>query len=178
MKLLYKKIKPDGLAPTKAFDLDAGFDVYSREDAIVKPGGIHVFNLGIAVKLQPTPDQEKALASMGLSWYWRAADKSGLAAKNGITILGAVTPASDPTDAGKVLGGVIDRNYRGEIGIVVANVGFFRGQTLVQEQWVVKPGMKICQLVPTIIADCREAQEVTDLDTTDRGSGGFGHTGT
>lgn len=81
--------------------------------------------------------------------------RSGLAIKNGITLPN--TP------------GTIDSDYRGEIKVIVMNLG--------QEPFVIKRGMRIAQAV---IAEVVKAKLVVadNLDATLRGSGGFGHTGT
>jgi dUTP pyrophosphatase len=81
--------------------------------------------------------------------------RSGLAAKHGVTVLN--TP------------GTIDADYRGEIQIILVNLG--------PESFVIERGMRIAQLVvaPILRALLRP---VEILDTTQRGSGGFGSTGT
>ncbi|WP_340064239.1 dUTP diphosphatase [Ascidiimonas aurantiaca] len=81
--------------------------------------------------------------------------RSGLAAKNGITVLNAP--------------GTIDADYRGEIGVILVNLS--------NEPFTVKNGERIAQLV---IARHERAQweEVTQLSDTSRGTGGFGSTGT
>lgn len=80
--------------------------------------------------------------------------RSGLALKHGITIVNSP--------------GTIDSDYRGEIGIILCNQG--------KDKFVVERGMRIAQLVvqPVIHA---ELEEVTKLEETHRGEGGFGHTG-
>lgn len=80
--------------------------------------------------------------------------RSGLALKHGITVLNSP--------------GTIDADYRGPIGVILINLG--------QEPFVVNPGERICQMVvaPTCQA---EWQPVASLDETERGEGGFGHTG-
>lgn len=81
--------------------------------------------------------------------------RSGLAVKHGITVLN--TP------------GTIDADYRGEIGVILVNLS--------SEEFVVKDGERICQMV---IARHEKAEweEVEILAETERGAGGFGHTGT
>jgi len=80
--------------------------------------------------------------------------RSGLALKRGLTVLN--TP------------GTIDADYRGEIGIILINLS--------QEPQTIESGERICQMViarheqPTI-------EEVTVLSDTERGAGGFGHSG-
>lgn len=80
--------------------------------------------------------------------------RSGLALKHGITVLN--TP------------GTIDADYRGEIGVVLVNLS--------NEEFVVNPGERIAQMV---IAKYEQAvlQSVDTLDQTERGEGGYGHTG-
>ncbi len=80
--------------------------------------------------------------------------RSGLALKKGITVLN--TP------------GTIDADYRGEIGIILINLS--------TDNFVIESGERICQM---IIAshETVEWSLVEELDETDRGAGGFGHTG-
>jgi dUTP pyrophosphatase len=81
--------------------------------------------------------------------------RSGLALKHGITVLNAP--------------GTIDADYRGEVGVLLINLG--------QEPFEVKDGERIAQLV---IARYLRAtfEESADLRASERGAGGFGHTGT
>ncbi|MBO6560540.1 MAG: dUTP diphosphatase [Nisaea sp.] len=81
--------------------------------------------------------------------------RSGLALRNGITQLN--TP------------GTIDADYRGEIGVILINHG--------AEPFTVTRGMRIAQMVVAPVIQARW-NEVTELDETERGSGGFGSTGT
>ena len=80
--------------------------------------------------------------------------RSGLAAKQGITVLNAP--------------GTVDADYRGEIGVILVNLS--------NEEFVINNGERIAQLV---IAQHERAEwEKTDtLDSTERGAGGFGSTG-
>ena len=80
--------------------------------------------------------------------------RSGLAAKNGIGVLNSP--------------GTIDSDYRGEIKVILFNFG--------EKNFIVNRGDRIAQLViaEVILA---EVKEVTDLNTSIRGEGGFGHTG-
>ena len=80
--------------------------------------------------------------------------RSGLALKYGVTVLN--TP------------GTIDAGYRGEVGVILINLG--------TEPFVVEKGMKIAQLVVAPVAQA-EIVEVSAVDATDRGAGGFGSTG-
>ena len=80
--------------------------------------------------------------------------RSGLAAKHGVTVLNAP--------------GTIDSDYRGEVKVLLINHG--------AEAFEVTPGMRIAQLVVARVARV-EWQGVSELTDTDRGAGGFGHTG-
>lgn len=80
--------------------------------------------------------------------------RSGLAIKHGISLLN--TP------------GTIDADYRGEIGIILINLS--------NEPFVVNDGERICQMVITTHSQIKWQPEET-LDETERGAGGFGHTG-
>lgn len=84
--------------------------------------------------------------------------RSGLAAKNGITVLN--TP------------GTVDSDYRGEIKVILINLG--------DEMFVVNHGDRIAQgvIVPVMSAHVMKFEKVESLDVTDRGDGGFGSTGT
>ena len=160
MKLIYERLDPNAYAPTKAFPEDAGWDIRSLSAYSIRPGETLVIPTGLAIKLQPTPEQKTLVRNLGFSWYWRAADKSGLASKYGI----------------HVLGGVIDYGYVGAIGIILANLGFWADGRMVHNHWHVEPGDKIAQIIPELIADCREAVEGA-VGSSDRGAGGFGSTG-
>ena len=81
--------------------------------------------------------------------------RSGLAIKKGITVIN--TP------------GTIDPDYRGDIGVVLVNIS--------NEDFVVQPGDRIAQTVINKFEQA-EFEVVEELDETERGEGGFGHTGT
>ncbi|MDR3193812.1 MAG: dUTP diphosphatase [Tannerella sp.] len=114
-------------------------------------------NLSAPVELKPL---ERKLIPTGLylalpeGYEAQMRPRSGLAVKHGITLLN--TP------------GTIDADYRGEIGIVLVNLS--------SEPFVVSDGERICQMV--IASHARvEWQPEEVLDSTERGPGGFGHTG-
>ncbi|MCQ2347602.1 MAG: dUTP diphosphatase [Paludibacteraceae bacterium] len=114
-------------------------------------------NLTEAVTLQP---MERRLIPTGLfmelpqGYEAQIRPRSGLALKRGLTVLN--TP------------GTIDADYRGEVGVILINLS--------NETQTIEPGERICQMViakheqPTVV-------EVTELSTTERGAGGFGHSG-
>ncbi|MCQ2328641.1 MAG: dUTP diphosphatase [Paludibacteraceae bacterium] len=115
-------------------------------------------NITAPVTLQPL---ERKLIPTGLfielpqGYEAQIRPRSGMALKRGLTVLN--TP------------GTIDADYRGEIGVILINLS--------NEPQTIEPGERICQMV---IARHEQPQlvEVTELSTTDRGAGGFGHSGT
>src|SRR5690554_1610787 len=114
-------------------------------------------NLDESVKLTPL---ERKLIPTGLfielpeGYEAQIRPRSGLALKKGITVLN--TP------------GTVDADYRGEIGVILVNLS--------QEDFVIESGERICQIV-IASHETVEWNLVEELNSTQRGSGGFGHTG-
>lgn len=134
-----------GLAlPTYATDQSAGMDLTAALDE--------------AIELGPW---ERMLIPTGLSialpagYEAQVRPRSGLALKHGVTVLN--TP------------GTIDADYRGEIGVILANMS--------KEPFTVERGMRIAQMVIAKHATI-EWEVAEELDETSRGAGGFGSTGT
>ena len=111
------------------------------EDVVLTPGARTLIPTGLAIAL---PDGYEA----------QVRPRSGLALKNGITLLN--TP------------GTIDADYRGEIGVILANLG--------QEDFTVERGMRIAQMLIAPVTRLTW-NTVSSLDESERGSGGFGSTG-
>ena len=137
----FRKIDPAAILPSYAHPGDAGMDVRSVEDLVVEPGGRKLVRTGLVMMLPP-------------GYEAQVRPRSGLALKNGVTVLN--TP------------GTIDEGYRGEVGVILANLG--------AEPFRVEKGAKIAQIV---IAPCTRAEivETAEIDETTRGTGGFGSTG-
>ena len=114
-------------------------------------------NLTAPVELKPL---ERKLIPTGLyialpeGYEAQLRPRSGLALKHGLTLLN--TP------------GTIDADYRGEIGVILVNLS--------AEPFTIADGERICQMVITTHAHV-EWEAVGTLDETERGAGGFGHTG-
>lgn len=114
-------------------------------------------NIDEPILLKPL---ERKLISTGLfielpaGYEAQIRPRSGLAIKKGITVLNSP--------------GTIDADYRGEICIILVNLS--------AEDFIIYDGERICQMV---IASHAQAEwiEVAELGKTDRGAGGFGHTG-
>ena len=110
-KLLnFKKLDPRATLPTRGSQASAGLDLYAIEAVSIEPGQRAVARTGLAVAI---PE----------GFYGRLAPRSGLATKKGLD----------------VLAGVIDADYRGEIGCLVHNVG--------AEKIDLPENSKICQLI-------------------------------
>ena len=130
--------------PSYATPHSAGMDLLAAIDAPItlKNGERKLVPTGLSIAL---PDGYEA----------QIRPRSGLALKHGITLVN--TP------------GTIDADYRGEIGVILINLG--------QEDFTIERGMRIAQMV---IAPYTRASfsEVLELPETSRGTGGFGSTGT
>lgn len=126
--------------PSYAHEEDAGMDFFSNEsDYILKVGERKGFSTGIKMEI--------ADGYAGLIW-----DKSGLAFKNGI----------------KTMGGVIDSTYRGEIVIILINLG--------SSDYRVEKGSKIAQMIIQKVEHFELSLE-NSIKNTSRGEKGFGSTG-
>ncbi len=130
--------------PALASADSAGADLLAAvvEPVVLVPGARALIPTGIAIQL---PEGFEA----------QVRPRSGLAIKNGITILNSP--------------GTIDADYRGEIGVVLANLG--------TDSFSVTRGMRIAQLVVSPVSRPLW-DEVVELDDSERGAGGFGSTGT
>lgn len=137
--LRFKKLDPRAILPTRGSVLAAGLDIYVIEDLTIRPGERALGRTGLAVAI---PE----------GYYGRVAPRSGLASKQGLD----------------VLAGVIDADYRGEIGCLLYNAGNEAIQLPAQS--------KICQLIIEKIIT-PNAVWADDISETERGSGGFGSTG-
>lgn len=120
----------------------AGLDVMAniKESVTLNPGKRVLVPAGIKIELPPNTAAD-------------ARPKSGLALKKGITVLN--TP------------GLIDEDFRGEVGIILINHG--------EEDFVINPGDRIAQLTFSKVLKV-EWNEVKELSDTERGEGGFGST--
>lgn len=140
MKLKIKKLIDEATLPSYSHKTDAGLDLYSSGSYILPPGrSIRQIKTGIAIEI---PD-----GYVGLIW-----DKSGLSQKHGL----------------KILGGVIDSSYRGEIMVGITNLG--------TSEYIFHTGEKVAQMLIQKVEHA-EIEEVENLDETERGEKGFGSTG-
>ena len=130
--------------PSYATDQSAGMDLTAalEEPFVLEPMQRALIPTGLAIALPA-------------GFEAQVRPRSGLAAKNGITVLNSP--------------GTVDADYRGEIKVILVNLS--------QEAFTIERGMRIAQMV---IAkhETVEWELVEDLENTERGSGGFGSTGT
>lgn len=135
--------KSNNPLPTYSTEQAAGLDIraYISEPITLAPLERKLISTGLFIELP-------------VGFEAQIRPRSGLAIKNGITVLN--TP------------GTIDSDYRGEIKVILVNLS--------NESFVINSGDRICQMV---IARHEQAHfvEVNTLDDTERGDGGFGHTG-
>lgn len=130
--------------PQYATELSAGLDLRANIDAPIelKPLERTLVSTGLFIELQK-------------GYEAQIRPRSGLAFKNGITVLNSP--------------GTIDADYRGEIKVLLVNLS--------NTPFIINDGERVAQMV---IAKHEQItwQAVTSLDETERGAGGFGHTGT
>jgi dUTP pyrophosphatase len=136
------RLRDDAVLPTRAYPGDAGLDLAACERHELGPGERALVGTGIAVAI---PEGHAGLVT----------PRSGLAAKNGITIVN--TP------------GLVDSGYRGELRVILHNTD--RHETV-----VIEPGMRIAQLVVVAVPEAA-LREVDELPGSERGSSGFGSSG-
>lgn len=139
MQIEIKKLSKDAIIPTKGSEHAAGYDLYAAEDGVVIESCRLLIKTNISV-------------SIPAGCYGRIAPRSGLAYKSGID----------------VMAGVIDADYRGDIGVILYNTDV--------KDFEFKKGDRIAQL---IIEKCytTEWKEVEELHSSVRLGNGFGSTG-
>jgi dUTP pyrophosphatase len=148
----FVKVHPNAQLPKCAHEQgDAGFDLHAVEDQTLEPGTVSMVRTGLQLARCPLMDNE------GNQYYLDVRSRSGLSRK-------LVFPVT----------GTVDRNYRGEINVVLANMG--------KEPYHIKQGERVAQLVVQMIignGPCTKVKfvETDTVEETDRGEGGFGSTG-
>ena len=156
----FKRITPDGQIPTKGSIGAAGYDLHAAHDCIIPK---------ICLKIEmDTTEEKKEVENIYVS---KALIKTDIACKIPDTHYGRVAPRSGVSWKHHVHvgAGVIDSDYRGNIGIVLYNLS--------SKDFIIKKGDRVAQLIFERIENNAMIEEVTDLDESDRGSGGYGSTG-
>jgi dUTP pyrophosphatase len=141
LSLPVRRLDSEVPLPSYAHDGDAGLDIAAAADVELVPGERAAVPTGLAVAI-PT------------GWVGLVHPRSGLARRQGITVVNAP--------------GTIDAGYRGEIQVLLVNLG--------RDRVTLRRGERIAQLVLQRVGRATVV-EVDDLDDTARGSGGFGSTG-
>lgn len=139
MKIKIKKLHKDSKIPTHGHPGDAGMDFYAQEEIIFPPNKQMRVPTGIAVEI---PE-----GYVGLIW-----DKSSISFNKGL----------------KIMGGVIDASFRGEIVMSLLNV--------TDKEVIIEKGHKIAQMIIQKFEHC-EILEVDEMTETVRGKGREGSTG-
>ena len=139
MEIKIKKFSQDAQLPKYGKEGDAAMDLVSNESFILLPGKRYLFSTGIGMEI---PN----------GFFGRVMDRSGMAAKQGITILG----------------GVIDSNYRGEIKICLLNTSDMNQE--------IEKGDRIAQMA-IIPVQTANLTEVNELSNSNRKETGFGASG-
>ena len=144
IEILIKRLSKNVNLPKYETEGSSGMDLAADITSTIniKPGESSIIPTGISV-------------SIPVNYEIQIRPRSGLAAKNQISVLN--TP------------GTIDADYRGEIKVILINLG--------NKTFKVEKGLRIAQMVLCPIEKAK-IKEVEDLEKTDRGSGGFGSTGT
>jgi len=143
VRIRYQKLNPQARAPGRSTAGASGHDLAACLDAPLElpPGRTALVPTGLALAI---PE----------GWEGQVRARSGLALRHGIAVLNGP--------------GTIDSDYRGPLGVILANLG--------PEPFVIRDGDRIAQIVfarvPSVLLE-----EVEALPPTGRGEGGFGHTG-
>lgn len=158
-KLYFKKLNEDAIVPTRGSEGAIGYDLYAAEDGFIQFCGRKLVKTGIAVAI---PD----------GYYGRIAPRSGLALKWGVD----------------VMAGVIDGDYRGEIGVILSiqtpklpriaedAQPIIASGKQIEGMFHWKKGDRIAQLIIER-AITPEIEVVEELPETKRGTGAYGSTG-
>ena len=142
-KILIKRLSKNISLPKYETEGSSGMDLAANVDQLVEihPGGTAIIPTGLAVSLPK-------------NYEIQIRPRSGLAAKNGISVLN--TP------------GTIDADYRGELKVILINLS--------EKIFKVEKGLRIAQMVLCPVTKA-VLKEVDELENTKRGSDGFGSTG-
>ena len=144
IKILIKRLSKEASLPKYETSGSSGMDLAANieTDVNINPGKTAIIPTGLAL-------------SIPKGFEVQIRPRSGLAAKQKISVLNSP--------------GTIDADYRGEIKVILINLG--------QELFKVEKGLRIAQMVVCPIVQA-QLKEVDDLSETERGKGGFGSTGT
>ena len=138
----FKKLNENAKIPSYAKEGDAGMDLSASESVTIPAKGFGIVKTGLQMELPAGTEAQ-------------VRSRSGLAAKNGVFVLNSP--------------GTVDEGYRGEVGVILANLG--------ENDFIVNVGDRIAQMVVAHRCACKTIEVTEELSATERGSGGFGSTG-
>jgi dUTP pyrophosphatase len=140
----FRKLRPDAVVPSRATTDSAALDLRYCGDGprLIAPQRRLLLSTGLSVEIPK-------------GYEGQVRPRSGLALAHGITVLNSP--------------GTIDADYRGELMVLLVNLG--------TERWTANPGDRIAQLVIARISTPSKVVEASTLSETQRASGGFGSTG-
>ena len=143
LEVKFKRVRPSSRVPVYATEGSSGLDLFAdiEEEIVLNPFDRAKVPTGIALEIPEGYEAE-------------VRPRSGLALEWGVTLINSP--------------GTIDSDYRGEIFVLLINLG--------KEPFLLKPGMRIAQLVFKKVERV-VLKEVNELGRSERGEGGFGHTG-
>lgn len=139
MNVRIKKLHSDAVLPSYQTDGSAGFDLSALEEVLIYAGQTLIVKTGLSFEIPK-------------GYEMQIRPRSGVTVKTKL----------------RVALGTIDSDYRGEVGIIVDNIG--------DDLKRIGKGERIAQAVISPIIQAT-FEQVTELDDTERGSGGFGSTG-
>ena len=145
MEVKIQKLRPGAVTPKRGSADAAGYDLYAcpadGQSVTIAPHATAMIGTGLALAIPA-------------GYFGGVFARSGLASKQGLRPANCV--------------GVIDADYRGEIGVILVNIS--------NEPFEVRDGERIAQMVIARYEQV-EWEPAESLDATERGAGGFGHTG-
>lgn len=141
MELQVKRLTATAKMPVRSTENASCFDICADGDGTIQPGDRVLVKTGLSV-------------AVPRGYEVQVRSRSGLALKHGVAVLNSP--------------GTVDADYRGEVGVILINLG--------KEPFAFKQGERIAQIGVYQVEMCA-AVEVQALDATVRGAGGFGHTG-
>lgn len=150
MKAYFQKLNPDAKLPTRGSDLAAGYDLYAIHSGVIHPGQTMLFKTGLRLEMRREGSE---VETKDMVFTAKVCSRSGLALKNSVFVLNAP--------------GIIDEDYRGEIGVILHNAG--------DASYAVNQGDRVAQLLfeASFLPDVLEEEALSE---TVRGEGGFGST--
>lgn len=143
----FQKLSENATKPSNSRPGDAGYDLSSAHDIVIPPGKNALVKTDLCVRLPDPPIP-------GTSVYARIGERSGIALRNSIG----------------VMGGIVDSNYRGNVGVIMVNFS--------DTEFSVKKGDRVAQMILEVCL-VPEVEEVDNIysEVTARGYKGFGSTG-